>query len=181
MATLSLQRSLRLFLVLSVAFFGLALQAVRADDHVIAGTITKVDTGTKTIAVKTADGTEHTVKWTGDTTVTGLKDGAHGADLAGKEGGHVIIRTTDDAGEKTAHSIDYVGHKTIKTADVTVDDVGKGSKDIAVHTADGTKDSFKVGDHAVVDTGKGVEKGGHYTVYYTEDAGKKVAHFFSHL
>jgi len=177
----SLQRSLGLAIAVAFLFFGAAVQVVRADSNVVAGTITKVDSGAKTIAVKTADGTVHTVKWTDDTTVTGLKGAAHGADLAGKEGGHVIIRTTDEGGEKTAHSIDYVGHKTIKTADVTVDDVGKGTQTLAVHTADGAKETFKVGDHATVDTGKDVEKGGHYTVYYTEDAGKKVVHFFSHL
>lgn len=176
-----LRHSLRFTLVLAFLFSFAGLLTARGDSHVIAGTITKVDTGAKTVAVKTADGTVHTVKWTDDTTVTGLKDGAHGADLAGKEGGHVIIRTSEDSADKTAHSIDYVGHRTIHTSDVTIDDVGKGSKSVAVHTADGTKDTYRLADHAAVDSGEGVEKGGHYTVYYTEDAGKKVAHFFSHL
>jgi hypothetical protein len=33
-------------------------------------------------------------------------------------------------------------------------------------------------DHAAVETGKGTEKAAKVTVYYTEDAGKKIAHFF---
>jgi hypothetical protein len=34
---------------------------------------------------------------------------------------------------------------------------------------------------AAEDIGKGTEKGTKVTVYYTEDAGKKVAHFFEKL
>jgi hypothetical protein len=70
-----------------------------------------------------------------------------------------------------------------------VEDVGKGSKIVAVKTADGTKETFVVADHATVDTGKdvarysarGAKKGEHVTVYYTEEAGKKIAHVFKHL
>ncbi|HUO35937.1 MAG TPA: hypothetical protein VMU43_13175 [Candidatus Acidoferrum sp.] len=177
----SLSKVLRIFCAVAFLFFGVAVQRTLASDHVFTGTITKVDTGAKTVAVKAKDGTIHTVKWTDDTTVTGLKGGAHGADLAGKEGGHVIVHTTGEGADETARSFDYVGHRTVHVADVTVDDVGEGSKSVAVHTADGTKDTLHVGDHATVDTGKGIEKGGHYTVYYTEDAGKKVAHFFGRL
>jgi hypothetical protein len=70
-----------------------------------------------------------------------------------------------------------------------VEDVGKGTKTVAVKTADGTKETFVVADHATVSTGKdvarysvkGAEKGEHVTVYYTEEAGKKIAHVFKHL
>jgi len=157
--------------------------------NVITGTIEKVDSGAKTVAVKTADGTVETVKFTGRTTVHGLKDAAKGADLAGKEGSHVIVHTVGEGAEKTAHSVEWVGDKTVHTTEGTVEDVGKGSKTVAVKTADGTKESFVVADHAVVNTGKdvarysarGAKKGEHVTVYYTEEAGKKVAHVFKHL
>ena len=177
----SLQKAFRIFCAVAFLFFGVAVQRALASDHVFTGTITKVDSGAKTVAVKTEDGTVHTVKWTDDTAVTGLKKGTHGADLAGKEGGHVIVHTTGEGADETARSFDYVGHRTVHTADVTVDDIGEGSKSVAVHTADGTKDTLRVADQATVDAGKGVEKGGHYTVYYTEDAGKKVVHFFGHM
>src|SRR6266850_1809107 len=71
----------------------------------------------------------------------------------------------------------------------TIEKVDSGAKTVAVKTADGTKESFVVADHAVVNTGKdvarysarGAKKGEHVTVYYTEEAGKKVAHVFKHL
>lgn len=70
-----------------------------------------------------------------------------------------------------------------------MEDVSKDSKTVAVKTADGTKESFVVAGHAVVNTGKdvtrysaqGAKKGEHVTVYYTEEAGKKIAHVFKHL
>jgi hypothetical protein len=178
---------LQVALVLA-ACFAVSL-AAQTSGNVFTGTLGKVDSGTKTIAVKTADGTVKTVKFTDKTTVDGLKDAAKGTDLAGKEGGHVIVHSVGKGADETAHSVEWVGDKSVHTVEGTVDDAGKGSKTVAVKTADGTKETFVVADHATVTTGKdvvrysdrGAEKGEHVTVYYTEEAGKKVAHVFRHL
>lgn len=184
-----LQNALRTLFVLLAAC--LAVTVARSQDatHVVVGTVEKVDSGAKTIAVKTADGTVETAKFTEKTTVHGLKGAAKGADLAGKEGGHVIVHTTGEGAEKTAHSVEWFGDKTVHATEGTVDDVGKGTKVVAVKSADGTKEAFEVSEHATVDTGKtvgryseiGAKKGEHVTVYYTEEAGKKVVHVFKHL
>ena len=176
------------FSLVALCCVALSLTANAAPD-VVTGTIDKVDSGAKTIAVKTADGTVQTVKFTDRTTVHGLKDAGKGADLAGKEGGHVIIHTTGEGADKTAHSVRWLGDKSVHATEGTVEDIGEGSKTVAVKTADGTKETFVVADHATVDTGKdvarysakGAKKGEHVTVYYTEDAGKKIAHVFKHL
>jgi len=183
------QAPFRAALLLLAACFAVTVACAQDVTHVVSGTIEKVDAGAKTIAVKTADGTVETVKFTGKTTVHGLKDVAKGADLAGKEGGHVIVHATGEGAEKTAHSVEWIGDKTVHTTEGTVEDVGKGTKIVAVKTADGTKEAFEVSEHATVDTGKavgrysalGAKKGEHVTVYYTEEAGKKIAHVFKHL
>ena len=177
--------------VLCLAAMCFVTDRVRAQTSasVVTGTIEKVDSATKTIAVKTADGTVETVKFTEKTTVHGLKDAAKGGDLAGKEGSHVIVHTVGEGADKTAHSVEWVGDKTVHATEGTVEDVGEGSKTVAVKTADGTKETFVVADHAVVNSGKdiasysaqGAKKGQHVTVYYTEEAGKKIAHVFKHL
>jgi hypothetical protein len=179
----------RIVLLLVVTCLVAVSQAAQTPTNVITGTLDKVDSSGKTIAVKTADGTVETVKFTDRTTVHGLKDAGKGADLAGKEGGHVIVHTTGEGADKTAHSVEWFGDKTIHTAEGTVEDVGEGSRTVAVKTADGTKEAFVVSEHATVDTGsdvarysdRGAKKGEHFTVYYTEDAGKKIAHAFKHL
>lgn len=173
----------------AVGFFAICFAALLAwaqATQVVTGTIEKVDKDAKTITVKTADGTVNTVKYTDQTTVHGLKDADHAADLSRKEGSHIILHTTGEGADKTAHTIDWVGNKTVHTADGTVEDVDNGTKTVAVKMADGTKETFHVADRATVDTSKdifrysvwGAEKGEHITVYYTEEAGKKVAHVF---
>ena len=177
----------RAALVLVVLGCAAVAQGVQSSTDVITGTLDKVDSGAKTIGVKTADGTVETMKFSEKTTVHGLK--GKGADLAGKEGGHVIVHTAGKGADKTAQSVEWVGDKTVHTTEGTVEDVGKDSRTVAVKTADGTKESFVVADHAVVNSGKdvarysaqGAKKGEHVTVYYTEEAGKKIAHVFKHL
>jgi hypothetical protein len=189
MSSRTFRLGLQFVVVLVAACFAAVSLAAQGSTNVITGTVEKVDSGAKTIAVKTADGTVETVKFTEKTTVHGLKDGAKGADLAGKEGGHVIVHTVGEGSEKTAHSVEWMGDKTVHTTEGTVEDVGKGTKTVAVKTADGTKETFVVAEHATVSTGKdvarysvkGAEKGEHVTVYYTEEAGKKIAHVFKHL
>jgi len=182
----------RLGLVVLLAFVAVCLvssSVFAGATGVITGTLSKVDEAGKTVAVKTADGTVATVKFTEKTTVSGAKGLAKGADLVGKEGGHVIVHTVGEGADKTAHSIVWVGDKTVKATDVTVEDVGKGTKTVAVKTADGAKDTYEVSEHATVDagkdvgkySGKGVEKGAHVTVYYTEEGGKKIIHAFQHI
>ena len=189
MRSSSFQIPLRVIIVILAACFAVAVARAQNPTHILTGTIEKVDALAKTIAVKTAEGTVETVKFTEKTTVHGLKDAAKGADLVGKEGGHVIVHATVEGTEKTAHSVEWFGDKTVHTTEGTVEDVGKGTKVVAVKTADGTKEAFDVSEHATVDTGKavgrysvvGAKKGEHVTVYYTEEAGKKIAHLFKHL
>jgi hypothetical protein len=172
-------------LLVGLSFAAVALFA--ADDVVTAveGTVKKVDAGTKTVVVATADGTEHTVHFVKKTSVhgwdateAGAKDGMHGV----KEGSHVVVHYTAKGSEKTAQEMDRIGEGGLKVTEGTVSKIDRGAKTIAVKTADGAEASYKITDHAVVDagkeTGKGVEKASKVTVYYTEEGGKKIVHFF---
>jgi hypothetical protein len=59
--------------------------------------------------------------------------------------------------------------------------VDRGAKTIAVKTADGTEETFHMTDRVAKDGGKdiaaGADKSAKVTVYYTEKAGTKTAHF----
>jgi hypothetical protein len=63
-----------------------------------------------------------------------------------------------------------------------VEKVDEGTKTVVVKSADGTEKTFEYGGDALKDSGKavgkGTEKGAKVTVYYTEETGKKIAHFF---
>jgi hypothetical protein len=170
-----------LMLLLLSGFACAAQDAVSA----VHGTITKLDSTTKTAVVKTQDGTEHTIKFVDKTTVhggeaaaAGGKDAFHGL----TEGSEVVAHYTTKGTEKTAVEVDKVGKDGIKSVDGTVTHIDRGGKTLVVKAADGTEDTFRLSDHAASDAGKdiakGTEKSAKVTVYYTENAGKKVAHFF---
>ncbi|HEY1467415.1 MAG TPA: hypothetical protein VGF61_00120 [Candidatus Acidoferrum sp.] len=142
------------------------------------GTVKKVDKATKTVVVKTKDGTEHTVKVASDDSVKGTKDGFDGI----KEGSEVVVRSTGKGADETAKGIGTVGKDGMKVTKGTVEKVDDGAKTVVVKSADGTEKTFEYTGNALKDSGKavgkGTEKGAKVTVYYTEDAGKKIAHFF---
>jgi len=179
----------KLFSVLTLAaFFALAVMA--ADDVVTAvhGTVTKVDEASKTIVLKTKDGTEHTIHFVDKTTVqgaeateAGAKDTFHGVKVGSEVVAHYTVKGTD----KTAVEVDKVGKDGMKSMEGVITKVGEGGKTITVKAADGTERTFEVAGHdtkvAAVDTGKGTEKGAKVTVYYSESTGKKVVHFFEKL
>ena len=64
----------------------------------------------------------------------------------------------------------------------TITKVDKGTQTVVVKTTDGTEKTFEYTGNAAADMGKavgaGTEKGAKVTVYYTEQTGKKIAHFF---
>ncbi len=146
------------------------------------GTLTKIDSGAKTIVVKTKDGTEHTLHFVAKTTVSGTDAAAKDTFKGLKEGSEVVAHYTTKGTEKTAVEVDRMGKDGLKETNGTITDIDRGAKTIAVKTADGTVQTFKMADHATEDAGKdiakGTEKTAKVTVYYTEDAGKKVAHWF---
>src|SRR5215813_11968281 len=72
--------------------------------HAVTGAVTKVDAGAKTIAVKTADGSEEVFKYTAKTSVHGAnaagdagKTAAVDAYMADKEGTQVVVRSSAKA------------------------------------------------------------------------------------
>ncbi|MGA9977352.1 MAG: hypothetical protein WBQ08_01755 [Candidatus Sulfotelmatobacter sp.] len=161
--------------------------AYAADDVVSAvhGTIEKVDSTTKTIVVKTADGTEHSMHFTDKAAVHGAhasmgaaKDSWHGL----KEGTEVVVHFSKNGTEDTALEVDKVGKEGLKASDGMIEDVDRGGKKLVVKSSDGVVSTYRLTDHAALDGGRdigeGMEKGTKITVYYTKDAGKKVAHFF---
>jgi hypothetical protein len=116
---------LRTFFAALVALtITVGLSNARAQDdvfHIVKGVVKSVDKDTKTMVVKTADGTEHTIKYTDTTVVKGSKDVAKGTEtasvdtyLAAKTGTQVTVKYTEKGGEKTAVGIKAASKATAK-------------------------------------------------------------------
>jgi hypothetical protein len=114
--------------------------------HGISGIVKSVDKGTKTFVVKSADGTEHTFKWTDKTVVKGTKDTGKGIAKGTDDASKDVVKGTEDTGKgiDDAGVDTYMGAK--KGAKVTVKYTEKGGEKTAV----GVKDAGKA-------TGKALE------------------------
>lgn len=177
-------------IAITILVLAFGLFAFADEDAVTAvhGTVTKIDKGAKTVAIKTADGTEHSLHWSKETSVHGAKaadaaakDSWHGL----KEGSDVVAHYTKRGTEDTALEIDKVGDQGLKKTEGTVKEIDRGGKKLVVKTADGTEHTFKLTDHAARDASKdvvaGTEKGTKVVVYSTKSGSKAVAHFFEKL
>jgi len=98
--------------IVAVLTFSLGQRISAQEDvvHILKGTVKSVDKDSKTMVVKSADGTEHTIKWTDKTSVDGGKE--IGKDIG--EGSKVSVKYTEKAGEKTAVGVKDVGKSTAK-------------------------------------------------------------------
>jgi Cu/Ag efflux protein CusF len=169
-------------LIVSMALPMLAAEAVVS---VAEGTVRKIDSSAKTMLVVTKDGTERTFPFGERTTVHGVEavgresnEALHGL----KVGSEVAVHYTSKGTEDTAEEIDHIGKDGLKASEGIVRKIDRGAKTITIATADGGEQTFRLLDHAARDTGRDIEKGAdksaRVTVYYTEDGGDKVAHFF---
>jgi len=157
--------------------------------HALVGELEKVDTDTKKITVRAADGSEHAVSYGGRTIVHGLAATAKGADLAGKEGSQVVVRYTGAAGRETAEHIGVFGHDALKSTEGTITHVDHAGHTVAVKTSDGAEETYDMGRDSAVDTEHGLVDAAHFTgkegdhviVYHTEQGGRKVVHLLKRL
>jgi len=174
--------SLNMLLVVSLCW---TAQAVEERHGYLVGEVIKVDAGAKTAVIKLGDGTEHTLHFMGRTAVhgmqateTGGKDVFHGL----KEGSQVAVHYSAKGSRETAEEVDNVGKGGLKASDVTITHIDRGAKSLSVKTADGSEETYRLTDHAAKDAGKDIEAGSQksvkVTVYYSEEGGHKVAHFF---
>lgn len=102
-----------LLAAVAVVLMAGAWQRASADEdvvHMMKGVVKSVDKTTKTMVVKTSDGTEQTVKWTDKTTIEGGKDLGEGVAAGSK----VSVKYTEKAGEKTAVGVKAAAKATAK-------------------------------------------------------------------
>jgi hypothetical protein len=131
--------------------------------------------------VKVADGTEHTFHFIGRTVAHGSEATASGtkdAFLSMKEGSEVVVHYTAKGAVKTAEEVDHLGKDGMKMSVVAVTSVDRAAKTVTVKTAEGAEETYHLTAAATRETAKGLDKAGKVTIYYTEEGGKKIAHFF---
>jgi hypothetical protein len=172
--------------VIGIATLCAPIHAVERRHGVLVGTIVDVSSAAKTVVVKAADGTEHTLRFAEHTVVHGAKDVARGtvdAFHGMEKGTKVAVHYTAEGAKETADEVDKIGDDGMKAVKVTVTHVDHTAKTVGVTTADGAKETYRTTERAADEIGKDVAKGSEKTAkgtaYVTDEAGHKVVHFFA--
>jgi hypothetical protein len=159
--------------------------AVEQRHGILVGAVLKLDAAAKTVVVKAADGTEHTLHFAKRTAVHGAEDTAVGAKDAFRgltEGSEVAVHYTAKGTYETAEEVDRIGKGGMKATEATVTRIDRGAKTMTVKTATGAEETYRLTDSAARNAGKdtaaGIKKSTKVTIYYTDKAGHKIAHFF---
>jgi hypothetical protein len=177
---------LKLAAAAAIAALCAPVSAIERKHGVVTGTILTIDATARTIAVKTADGTEHTFLFVEHTTVHGTREAATGVEDAFhglQKGGRVAVHYTAEGGRDTADEVDKIGGDGLKPVKVTIIHVDHAAKTVAVETEDGAKQTYRLTERATEEIGKDVAKGAEKTakgtLYISEEAGEAVAHVFA--
>jgi hypothetical protein len=145
--------------------------------HGVTGTIATEATikseqkAARKIVVATEDGVEHVYDAAKDLAVHGGKDPL--SDL--KPGTTVVIHYTAD---NTAEEIDRVGPGGLSTTEGIATKIDRGKKEITIRYDNGKIEKLKLTDRAASDVGNNIGDDTRIVVYYSEDAGGKVTHYF---
>ncbi len=169
----------------SALLVAMPMFAVERVASVAEGTVRKIDSSAKTIVVATKEGAEHTFSFGERTAVHGVdavgrgsKEALHGL----KVGTEIAVHYTTKGTVDTAEEVDRIGKDGLRLTEGTFKQIDRGAKTVTVITANGAEETFRLGDRAARDTGRDVEKGAdksaRVTVYYSEEGGDKIVHFF---
>jgi hypothetical protein len=142
------------------------------------GTIKSEQKAANKIAVATEDGVEHVYDAAKDLLVHGGKSPL--ADL--RPGTTVIVHYTVEEGGALAREIDRVGDEGLKVTEGTVTAIDRGKKEITVRYDGGVTEKLQLTDRAAVDAGLDIRNAPPGTtrivLYYSDEAGRKIAHYF---
>jgi len=146
------------------------------------GTVEKEYAGAHTIIVKTVDGVEHVFQFAKGLLVHG-GEGASNEALPGlREGASVVVHYTVASTIESAEEIDQIGDEGMKVTEGVVTRIDRDRKQITIRFYDGKSETFRLTDRAAVDAGRDIDQAAadaaKVVVYYRDEHGRKIAHFF---
>jgi hypothetical protein len=146
------------------------------------GTVKMIYAAANTVIVATVDGVDHVYHFTKDLLVHGGKGGGVDALKGLREGSTVVVHYTNEGTQQLAHEIDRVGDEGLKTTEGVITRINRGRKEVTIRFDSGRTETFQLTDRAAADVGKDIDQAANGTtkiiIYYSDDAGQKVAYFF---
>jgi hypothetical protein len=142
------------------------------------GTVDKFYSVTHRAIVKTADGVRHLVHVDKRTVIHGATSTADDSLGELEEGSHVVVHYVEDGDRKTALEIDRLDDGAFSLVEGTVLHVDRAAKTLAIHLADDSTVTLRLTDRAAQHVGEDVESADRVIVYYADEGGERVAHYF---
>jgi hypothetical protein len=143
------------------------------------GTMTRFYKGLNALVVTTVDGAEHVYHFAKGLVVHGGKDLGSGTLEALRPGTSVVVHYRIDGAEQAAEEIDDLAGEGLKVSEGVVVKLDRRHKQITLKLDNGRTETLLLTDRVVSETVDGIDDPGtvRVTVYYSDESGKKVAHF----
>lgn len=144
------------------------------------GIVDKTYVGTGTILVKASDGIGHLFHVTKRTLVHGVQP-ADEPFRGLEEGSRVVVHYAVDGADKTAVEVDRIGEDGLAEMQGVVTRVDRAARQLSIRLANGSTETLRLSERAAGYVGDGIDSfADHATVivYYAEERGGKVAHYF---
>ena len=144
------------------------------------GTMKQFYRGANVVIVTTMDGVEHVYQFTKNLIVHGGKKPGVDALEGLRDGATVVIHYTENGAHAAAEEIDVLGEEGLKITEGVVTDIDRGKKEITIKYANGKTETLQMTKRAAAESGAGEEssEGAHIVVYYANESGRKIAHYF---
>jgi len=146
------------------------------------GTMKKFYRAANVVIVTTTDGVEHVYRFARDLVVHGGKGSGVEALEGLHDGSTVVVHYTVQGTEQAAREIDVIGAEGLEVTEGMVTRVDRGRHQITVRYDNGKAEVFQLTEHATVETTQTLDQaapsGTKVVIYYSDDHGQRVAHFF---
>jgi hypothetical protein len=134
------------------------------------------------IIVTTIDGVDHMYQFTKNLVVHGGKGSGVDALEGLKEGNTVVVHYTVSGDQALAQEIDRFGDEGLKISEGKVSHIDRKRKEITIKFENGATETLRMTDRASAESSDTLEQigaeGTKIIVYYADESGRKVAHYF---
>jgi hypothetical protein len=145
------------------------------------GTMKQFYRAANVVVVSTMDGVEHMYHFSKDLVVHGGKGSGVDALEGLREGTTVVVHYTVSGAEASAQEIDLFGDEGLKITEGQVAKIDRRRQEITIRFANGTTETLQMTNRAA-ESARAAEKAGadapKVIVYYSDEAGRKVVHYF---
>jgi len=134
------------------------------------------------VVVTTIDGLEHVYHFTKDLVVHGGKKPGVDALEGLREGTTVVIHESTRESQASADEIDILGDEGLKITEGMVTNIDHRKGEITIRYNNGKTETLQMTTRAAAETEGGIggtgEEASTVIVYYSDEAGQKIAHYF---